>query len=140
MIPGVAERDLPPPEERVSLADAGDLFDPPRSKKAVEQLVHRGSLDFAREPGEEGQRARRVVTTRAWLEAYVEASAGKARLREEYEVLSRLAQMDVVPEPKPDSEPLLEIIRTQGGEIAVLKARLAQLEEQLRRGNPGSGG
>jgi hypothetical protein len=73
------------------------------------------------------------VTTKAWLESYVEASGGKARLRVEYEVVGRLAQMDAVPEPESEPEPLLEIIRRQGGEIAVLKARLAQLEEQLRR-------
>jgi hypothetical protein len=136
MIPGVVEQALPPREERLSLAEAGDLFDPPRSKKAVEQLVHRGSLDFARELGEEGQRARRVVTTRAWLESYVEASGGKARLREEreeWETVRALAQVRAEPEPESAPSAWRTVMNELAEENLRLRLRIAQLGEELRR-------
>jgi hypothetical protein len=75
---------LPPPEERLTLAEAAQLFDPPKTKKALEQLTQRGGLDIAREKTQEGTTSR-VVTTRAWLEEYVARSGGRARLREERE-------------------------------------------------------
>jgi hypothetical protein len=68
----------------LTLHEAGELFDPPRSKKAMEQLTQRGGLDTAREKTQEGTTSR-VVTTRAWLEEYVARSGGRARLREERE-------------------------------------------------------
>jgi hypothetical protein len=66
-----------------------------------------------------------------WLRAYVQRSGGHARLGEE-PVMGVAAQAVTEAEPQ-ESETLLEIIRKQGGEIAVLKARIAQLEEKLRR-------
>jgi hypothetical protein len=132
----VPEKPLPPEQERISLKEASERFDPPRTKKAVEQMLQRGSLDFAREKDEESGRTRRVVTTEAWLEEYVRGSGGKARLREAgaprdwvlHEPLFQRADREPTTEG-----PLQRLVRELSEENLRLKLRVAELESKLER-------
>lgn len=38
---------LPPFSERISLVEAAAMFDPPKTRRAIEQLVARGKLEGA---------------------------------------------------------------------------------------------
>lgn len=65
----MAEQPLPPPEERLTIAQAAELLG--KSTKAVQQLVARKSLKAARENvNPRTGRASRVVTIRSWIEDY----------------------------------------------------------------------
>jgi hypothetical protein len=132
----VPERELPSKHERITLKEAGERFDPPRSKKALEQMLQRGSLDFAREKNEQTGRTRRVVTTESWLEDYVENSGGKARLQDKAIAGAVVGTLyDRLP-PSPvsaEDEPLRRLVETLAEENLLLKLRIAELESQLAR-------
>lgn len=59
-----------------------DPDSPGRTPKAIQGLFDRGSLAFAREWADESHktgRARRVVTTEAWIRAYLEGRGAVSR-------------------------------------------------------------
>lgn len=68
-------------EERLTLVEAGRLFVPPISKKAVEQLVQRGALRTEKDVDPTSGKTTLRWTTRAWLEEYASRSGGRRRLR-----------------------------------------------------------
>ncbi len=70
-----------------------------KTKKAVEQLVHRGSLRSEVEKDPETGRTRRRFTTRAWIEEYAATARGDVQLREEVRVSQAGSVGVMVPEP-----------------------------------------
>lgn len=61
---------LPPEAERLDLTEAARILG--RSLKATRQLAARGTLKTAREIEPGATRAKRIITTRAWIEEYLE--------------------------------------------------------------------
>ncbi len=107
------------PQDAITLAQAGKLFDPPRSRRAVDRLARRGVLaTFKDDHG-------RVLTTREALEAYVEAPTSRgARLKRE-------ADLEDVPPPPwlrgAHSDERDFVIAEMAQEIARLRVEIARL-------------
>jgi hypothetical protein len=104
----------PPSDEWISLAQAAQMFDPPRSRKALDQLHRRGVLRVWNEGG-------RLYTSEQSLRQYVASSPRKTRLREprEAEGLSRI-------------EALETLVAELSAENAALRIRLIELEHSRR--------
>ncbi len=130
-MPASNPQPLPPSrEEWLSLREAAELFDPPSSKKALEGLIDRGKLRYAKE-GTGSGRASRRITTRAWLEEYVAQAGGRARLKP--------SDVFVVPRrphaPPPSGQGgdfWRRMAEEQAIEILRLRARIDELEARLR--------
>jgi hypothetical protein len=127
-------------EERLTLAQAAALFDPPKTRKAVEQLVQRGNLRAEKDdPDPTTGRARRRWTTRAWLEEYAESTGGKTTVRPSDEQALVVARTPLSPAPAPapnpgaEAEPLRRVLGELAQENLQLKLRVAELETQLAR-------
>lgn len=125
------EQPLPPPEERISLRQAAEIMG--KTPKALQQLVARGSLDFAREDVNPATgRAARVVTTEAWVREYMEGGSQRASagdVQPEHYVETQPWREDR--QPPPSSERYWqEVAEGQAVEILRLRARIAELERR----------
>jgi hypothetical protein len=129
-IPAGLEQELPPENERIPLREAARIFDPPKTKKALEQLIQRDALDFAREKTPEGTTSR-VVTTKAWVEAYAARARGNTRLRGEVEPVRIVSVLEE--RLAPISSPLERVVRELNEEVLRLRLRIAELEAELER-------
>lgn len=98
-----------------------------KTPKALQQLVARGSLDFAREDVNPATgRAARVVTTKPWVDAYMEGASASPPAAE-------FAPGNVRPIRKQSAQSSSdrywqEVAERQAVEILRLQARLAELE------------
>lgn len=128
------ERDLPPKEDWLSIPEAVKVFDqlgsPGKTPKAIQGLFDRGSLAFAREWADETNktgRARRVVTTEAWIREYLEGGRGGVRQRSEPARLTHAKPMKAEPSSKSYWQ---EIAEQQAVEILRLQAQIAELKRR----------
>ncbi len=116
---------LPPEEDRISLREAAQLFDPPTSKKALESLMQRGRLRVWREPPspERPDRSSRVVTTRAALEEYARSPSARRRLRAEGEAAA--------PATGHWGRPTIDPMGMVGRDVYELRAQLHELRARV---------
>ena len=128
--------------ERIPLDEAGKLFDPQKSRGAVEQMVHRWfkskgkeGLQAVREKDEKG-RTRHVWTTREWMRDYARNARkrGKLRVRDERDLLlaePRWAGPVTDGDSDLEDETWMTIAQEQALEILRLTKRIRDLEKQL---------
>lgn len=131
----VAEQPLPPKDEWLSIREAVEVFEqlgsPGKTPKAIQGLFDRGSLAFAREWADEAKktgRARRVVTTEAWIREYLEGSRGAMRRRAEPSRGVTYAQP--LKAESSSKSYWQEIAEQQAVEILRLRAQIAELENR----------
>lgn len=125
------EHPLPPPAERISLRQAAEIMG--KTTKALQQLVARGSLSYAREDvNPTTGRAARVVTTEAWVREYMEGRSAGSEAREvqpEHYVVTQPWREDRQP-PRSSERYWQEVAEGQAVEILRLRARIAELERR----------
>jgi hypothetical protein len=119
-------------DERITLADAARMLG--KTKKAVEQLVHRGSLRSEVEQDAKTGRTLRRFTTRGWVDEYAATARGEVRLREGSSLSQAVSVgvMDHAPEQS-GSKYWREIAEELASENLRLQVRVRELEAQLRR-------
>lgn len=123
------EQPLPPPAERISLAEAAKLTEAlgaKKSLKAIQQLVARGSLKHAKVMSPGAKRASRVVTTEAWVREYLE---GARRLEPESEPSGAFVAPSWTHLTGPGESYWQALAERQAVEIVRLQARIAELEK-----------
>ena len=98
---------------RISLAKAALLFDPPKSRKAIDQLHRREVLKCWREGG-------RLYTSESAIRAYVASSPRHNALREPGKPMNETSKVDA----------LERVIGDLSAENAALRVRLAMLESR----------
>ena len=115
--------------ERLTLVEAGRLFVPPISKKAVEQLVQRGALHTEKDIDPATGKTTLRWTTRAWLEEYVGRSDGRRRLRDGELPVARSGRRVASRDAHPDS-PWRRVAEELIAENRELRTRLAEMETE----------
>jgi hypothetical protein len=119
------ERPLPPVEERLTLEEAGQLLDPPRSKKAMEQGRHRRSFPVAVD-AENG----RVYTTREWLREYASTARSRVHVRDEPAPTEPEKPAAWVAPARAADDPLMEMVEQLIQENAALRLEIARLRSR----------
>jgi hypothetical protein len=120
------------PEERLmTLREAAALFDPPKSLKALEQIVNRGHVQVHRERDPSG-RTLRVRVTRAALEEYISRYArGDVKLKTTAEAPERTDEEYRQSAREKTQRGMRRAFDQLVRENAELRLRVAQLEEEL---------
>lgn len=110
----------PPRAEWISLAKAAEMFDPPRSRKALDQLHRRGVLEAWEEDG-------RLYTTVDAVRAYAFNSPRPSRLKQD-EPLRQAMSL----EPGVGRAVALQaLVHELSAENAALRLRVIELEQEL---------
>jgi hypothetical protein len=100
-----------------------------KTTKALQQLVARGSLDFAREDVNPAtNRAARVVTTEEWVREYTERSRDSAGPAARQPKLDNVRTIQPRRKPSSSERYWQELAERQAVEILRLQARIAELE------------
>lgn len=144
----LAAYDRPMSEDLLTLREAAELFDPPKTIKAMQQLVHRHRDNLIVREQKVGQ-GNRVWTSRAAVAEYA-ARAG-LKLREQpaseqsvtptREEIARIAlaegvwrrpRIPLATEPAEPVEPWRSVMEDLAEENLQLRLRVAELEAELR--------
>lgn len=102
-----------------------------KTTKALQQLVARGSLDYAKEDVNPATgRAARVVTTEAWVRAYMAGAPALAASSARELEPGNVRPLQTKRKPSASDRYWQEIAERQAVEILRLQARIAELEQR----------